>query len=160
MPIGLCGVRPGALQHCKIHFDALVSGYSGFHPARTSTMEADDSPADPDVLVARAMDRALEAERAAQAAIADCERQAAEALERARQQRRTILEHAQTRITALHRRAAGKLQRQAADIAARSLESAATAVEQLSDPERRTRALERLAARLTNDDAEQPSDAR
>jgi vacuolar-type H+-ATPase subunit H len=123
-------------------------------------MEADDAAVGSDALVARAMDRALDAERAAQTAIADCERQSAEILERARQQRRTILERAQARIVALHTRIAGTLERQAAVIAERSRQSAATAVEQLSDPLRCTQALERLAARLTSDDAERADDAR
>ncbi len=123
-------------------------------------MEADEAPTGPEVLIAQAMDRALDAERAAQAAIADCERQAAAILEGARQQRRTILERAQARIMALHTRIAGNLERQAAVIAERSRQSAATAVEQLSDPVHQTKALEQLVARLTSDDAEQTHDAR
>jgi CRISPR type IV-associated protein Csf3 len=114
-------------------------------------MEKDDSPVGADALVARAMDRTLEAERAAQAAIAECERQSAEVLERARQQRRTVLERAQARIVALHTRAARNLARQAAP------RSAAAAIDQLSDPSRRASALARLAARLTTDDAEADS---
>jgi vacuolar-type H+-ATPase subunit H len=123
-------------------------------------MEADEAAADPDALVAHAMNRALDAERAAQAAIADCERQAAEILEHAREQRRNILERAQARIVALHTRVAGTLERQAAVITERSRQSAATAVEQLSDPVRCAKALEQLAARLTTDDAERAHDAR
>lgn len=110
--------------------------------------DTDDSPVGADALVARAMDRTLEAERAAQAAIAECERQTAEVLERARQQRRTVLECAQARIVALHTRAARNLVRKAAP------RSAVAAIDQLSDPSRRARALARLAARLTADDAE------
>ena len=123
-------------------------------------MEADEAPAGPDALVAQAMDRALATERAAQQAIADCERQAAEMLEGARQQRRTMLERAQARIVALHTRVAGTLERQAAVITETSRQSAATAVEQLSDPGRCTQALEQLAAHLTSDDAERAHDAR
>jgi len=114
--------------------------------------EADAAAANPDAQIAQAMDHALEAERAAQAAIADCERQAAETLERSRERRRTSLERAQARVVALHTRVAGTLERQAAVIAERSRQSTATAVEQLSDPVRFARALEQLAARLTTTD--------
>lgn len=117
-------------------------------------MEATDSPAGADALVAGAMDRALAAERAAQVAIADCEQQAADGLERARQQRRTILERARARVMALHTRAAATLERQAGVIAEKSRQSATTAVEQLSDPVRCTKSLERLAGRLTSDAAQ------
>lgn len=123
-------------------------------------MEANDSPVGADVLVARAMDQALAGERAAQAAIAECEQQAANVLERARQQRRAVLERAQARIIALHTRAAADLERQATATAEKGLLAAATAVEQLSDSARYTRSLERLAARLTTDDTERAQDAR
>lgn len=123
--------------------------------------EADAAAADPDAQIAQGMDRALEAERAAQAAIADCERQAAETLERSRERRRTSLERAQARVVALHTRVAGTLERQAAVIAEKSRQSAATAVEQLSDPVRFAQALEQLAARLTtSDDSGRAPDAR
>ena len=120
-------------------------------------MERDDSPLSADALVARAMDRTLEAERAAQAAIADCEREAAEMLERARQQRRAVLERAQARIVALHSRAASNLARQAAKRAAEVPRSAAAEIDRLADASRRAEALARLAARLTTDDAERSS---
>jgi hypothetical protein len=123
-------------------------------------METDDSPPSADALVAAAMDRTLEAERAAQAAIAECERQSAELLERARQQRRIILERAQARIVTIHARAAASLERQAAQIGAKKPQSSAPDIDQLSDPSRRGRALARLAARLTTDDAEQIPDGR
>ena len=97
----------------------------------------------------RAMDRVLQAERDALAAIADCERHSAGELEQARQQRRTILERTQARIVALHTRAVQALERRAAEILEKHLRSATAAVEQLADPGRRRAALERLAARLT-----------
>jgi hypothetical protein len=59
-----------------------------------------------DASVAGAMNRVLEAERAAQSAIADFELQMHASLEQARQRRRTILERAHERIMALHARAA------------------------------------------------------
>jgi vacuolar-type H+-ATPase subunit H len=123
-------------------------------------METDESTVSREALVARAMDRALESERAAQVAIAEFERQAAEILEHARQQRRTILERAQARIVALHTRAAKNLERRTADIAAKRVQSATAVVGQLSEPARRTKALERLAARLTTDEAEAAGDDR
>jgi vacuolar-type H+-ATPase subunit H len=123
-------------------------------------MDNEESPAHREALVARAMDRALESERAAQVAIAECEQQAADVLEHARQQRRTILERAQARIVALHTRAASNLEQRTADIAAKRVQSATAVVEQLSEPARRTKALERLAARLTTDEAEPARDDR
>ena len=123
-------------------------------------VESDYPRINVDALVARAMDRALEAERTAQAAIAECERQAAVVLEHARQQRRTMLERAQARIIALHTRAAGNLERQAAEIAEKAPQSAAAAINQLSEPARRAKALARLVARLTSDDIEQTPDGR
>jgi hypothetical protein len=63
-----------------------------------------------DVRVADAMNRVLEAERAARAAIADCELRMQASLEQARQVRRSILERAQQRIAALHTRAARSLE--------------------------------------------------
>ena len=83
-------------------------------------MAATVSPTDAEVLVAPAMDRAFEAERAAQAAIIDCERQAADILERGRQHRRNLLERAQARIMAMHTRAAVTLEGQAAEIAGKT----------------------------------------
>ena len=123
-------------------------------------MEKDDSPVGADALVARAMDRTLEAERAAQAAMAVCERETAELLERARQQRRIILERAQARIVAIHTRAARNLERQAARIAAKMPQSSAADPDQLSASSRRATALARLAARLTTDDVGQIPDGR
>jgi hypothetical protein len=53
----------------------------------------------PDDAIARAMNRVLEAERAAHAAVEECERACAEILERARHQRRSILDRAQVRAS-------------------------------------------------------------
>jgi len=97
-----------------------------------------------------AMDRVLQAERDALAAVAECERLAAAEIEQARQRRRTGLERTQARIVALHARAAAKLAEGAAEILARHLRSATAEAEQLADPERRQAALERLAAGLTS----------
>lgn len=106
-----------------------------------------DSPSE--VAATAAMDRVLQAERDALAAVAECERLSAAGLEEARRERRTILERTQARIVALHARAAQALERRAAEILERHLRSATAEVEQLADPGRRQAALERLAARLT-----------
>ncbi len=95
------------------------------------------------------MDHVLRAERDALAALAECERLSAADLERARQQRRAILEHAQARIIALHARAAQALERRSAAIMEKHLRSSTAEVQQLADPGRRRAALEALAARLT-----------
>ena len=121
-------------------------------------MEVDDPDSHPGIRAAQAFDRTLEAERAGQAAIADCERQMAEYLEHARQQRRTILERAQTRIVTLHARAAKFLELKSIAILEQRKLSAADAVERLSDPTRRAQALGRLAARLTSDMTEPAGD--
>ena len=118
--------------------------------------ETDGSFAGADALVARAMTRALDAERAAQEAIAESERQAADGIEHARQQRRSILERARDRIVALHNRTAGRLERQAAEIVGKA--SPAVIANQLSNPTQRGSALIRLAARLTTENPEQPAD--
>lgn len=66
--------------------------------------------------VAQAIDRVLGAERDAQSAIADCEKQGLESLELARQQRRTILERAQQRMVALHTGAARAIEQRVAQV--------------------------------------------
>jgi len=118
------------------------------------TAEDIDSPVD--LTVAQAMDRVLQAERDAQAAVAECERTCAEILEQARHQGRAILERAQARIIALHTRAAKRLELRAAELTEQRMKCAAVAAGQLSDPGRRAAALERLAARLTTTDAARP----
>ena len=135
----------------------------GFHTARrASTLQleavvANDFDIRSDALVARAFDRVLDAERAAQMAIGDCERQIAAQIEHARQEGRAILERAQARIVALHTRAEKNLELRSVGIAEQRRQSAAEAVERLSDPARRARAVERLAAHLTLDEPEASS---
>ena len=119
---------------------------------------AGDTAPSPAAGVARAMDRVLQAERAAQAAVAECERICADILERARQQGRATLERAQMRIVALHARAAKGLDLRAAALTEERRKAAAVAVAELSDSNRRSAALERLAARLTTTDAVRPHD--
>lgn len=103
----------------------------------------------PDGLIVRAMDRVLDAERAAQAALAECERQCDQMLDRSREQRRAILEHAQARIVALHARAAQALELRMAAIIEQHRQSAAATTARLSDPARHSDALQRLATELT-----------
>jgi F0F1-type ATP synthase membrane subunit b/b' len=59
--------------------------------------------------IADAIDRVLEAEHAAAAAIAAAKASARAALEAAREERRRILERSRARITRLHERAASQL---------------------------------------------------
>jgi len=99
--------------------------------------------------VAQAIDRVLESEQAAQAAVESCRHECDAALERARQQRRSILERAQARIAALHARAAAALARRTAEIIEAQRHLAAQTTEQLADTAHRRAALERLAAQLT-----------
>ena len=61
---------------------------------------------DPDAQIAVAMNRVLDAERAAQTSIAECAAQGEELVKRARQRARSILERAHARIIALHAKAA------------------------------------------------------
>ena len=98
---------------------------------------------------AQAIDRVLEAERDAQAAVAACERAGSKVLEAARQRARGIVERAQARTVALHGRAARELELCAAAVMEQRMKTAAEAVKQLSDPGRLGVALERVAAQLT-----------
>jgi F0F1-type ATP synthase membrane subunit b/b' len=65
---------------------------------------------DTDRTVADAIDRVLEAEREAAAAIAAAEATARAALDAAREERRSTLDRARARITRLHERAAARLE--------------------------------------------------
>ena len=106
-----------------------------------------------DPLAAQAIDRVLEAERDAQAAVAACEGAGSKVLEAARQRARSISEGAQARTVALHGRAAKKLELCAAALMEQRMKAAAEAVKQLSDPGRLRVALERVAAQLTTEAA-------
>ena len=106
-----------------------------------------------DPAAAQAIDRVLEAERAAQAAVAACERAGSKVLDAAREQARGIFERAQARTVALHGRAARKLEQCAAAFMEDRMKAAAEAVKQLSDPGRLGVALERVATQLTTEAA-------
>ena len=102
-----------------------------------------------DALLARAIDHVLEAERSAQIAVADFERQTIESLELARQQRRTILERAHRRIMTLHARVSHALEQRTAQIRESQGEIPDGGAAQAPDRERLRAAIERLAERLT-----------
>jgi len=76
-----------------------------------------------DAQVATAMNRVLAAEQTARSAVTECERQMQASLELARHQRRTILERARARITALHLRAASALGERTAQVLERRAEA-------------------------------------
>jgi hypothetical protein len=102
-----------------------------------------------DALAAHAMNRVLESEREAQAAIAEQERHCSEQLEQARQKRRALLEHAQARIVALHTRAAKALQQRATAIAEQAARSEQNSAPEPGSAERWDGAIRRLLERLT-----------
>jgi regulator of protease activity HflC (stomatin/prohibitin superfamily) len=106
-----------------------------------------------DPTAAQAIDRVLEAEREAQAAVAACEQEGTKVLEAAREQARGIIERAQARTVALHGRAAKKLELCAAAFMEERMKTAAEAVKQLSDPGRLGVALERVVTQLTTETA-------
>ncbi len=102
-----------------------------------------------DARVVGAMNRVLEAELAAQSAIADCERNTHALLEQARQRRRMILERARDRIMALHLRVTRSLERQTAQILGRAREASDPPAVQGAEDARLHAALERLVERIT-----------
>jgi vacuolar-type H+-ATPase subunit H len=114
-----------------------------------STQTQHGSEVRDDMRVAHAIDRVLEAERAAQSAIAECEKQCQESLERGRQQRRTILERTHERVVALHTKAARALEQRNTQLREQHGQAVATAVTQHADHARAQAALEKLVDRLT-----------
>jgi hypothetical protein len=112
---------------------------------------AEESGSDPPA--AQAIDRVLEAERDAQAAVAECERAGSMVLEASRQRARSIFERAQARTVALHGQAAKTLELCAAALMEQRMKAAAEAVKQLSDPGQFGVALERVAVQLTTEAA-------
>jgi len=113
-----------------------------------------DDGARGDMRVAQAVDCVLQAERVAQSAIAECQKQGQESLERARQQRRGILERSQRRIVALHTWAARALEQRLAQVREAQARSAAGTVAQNADRTRMPAAIEKLADRLLSADEE------
>lgn len=111
-----------------------------------------------DARIADAMNRVLEAERAAQSAIVDCEQQQQVSLEHARQQRRSILDRAHARVMALHERATRGLEQRTAQILAQQKGAPQAAGEQGADSAHLKAAIERLVERLTCDAEEDHGD--
>jgi len=110
-----------------------------------------DSDTDYDARVGRAINRVLETERVAQSEIAASATQAEESLERARQQRRSILERTQARIIALHARAARAFERQASLIHPQPGYTEPDAAAGQAERARSLAAIARLAEGLTSD---------
>ena len=102
---------------------------------------------DDDLLVANAMDRVLEAERAARVQIEHCEGEMHQRLDAAREQRRLLLERARARIVALQARVSRSIERQDAQLHAQGAAGAA-AVEEI-DQARLNSVLATLAGKLT-----------
>jgi hypothetical protein len=124
-------------------------------PMDLSTQTQHGSEVRDDMRVAHAIDRVLEAERAAQSAIAECEKQCQESLERARQERRTILERTHERVVALHTKAARALELRNTQLREQQGQAVATAGTQHDDHARAQAALEKLADWLTGDGNEE-----
>jgi vacuolar-type H+-ATPase subunit H len=101
-----------------------------------------------DASVAGAMNRVLEAERAAQSAIADFELQMHASLEHARQRRRTILERAHERIMALHARSVRSLEQRTAQILTEQAHAPNPVAAREADGAHLQAAIERLVERL------------
>lgn len=108
-----------------------------------------DKPVNPprDTQVAGAINRVLEAERAAETAIHEAERRAEERLERARARRRALIARAQSRITALHGSIAQRLDETERDLRERAQASAGSESALRIDCVQES--LQRLAAVLT-----------
>ena len=107
------------------------------------------SPETQDALVARAIDRVLDAEHTARAHVKDCEAQARDRLEHARQQRRAIMERARVRIVSLHSRVSRALEQRDAQLQEQQ-RTAIDASAHSKDSFPIHAALARLAQRLTS----------
>jgi cell division septum initiation protein DivIVA len=115
----------------------------------TNSTKTDGNSDEPyDMRVAQAMDRVLEAERAAQSAIVDCEKQSQALLEQARQQRRNILQRAHDRIVALHTRSARAFELQVVQVRQQNDRPVPDTFVQYADQSRLQAEIEKLADRL------------
>jgi cell division septum initiation protein DivIVA len=105
--------------------------------------------ATPDTTVADAINRVLDAEREAAAAIAAAEAEAETVLQAAREQRRQLLERARDRSSRLHVRAESRIEAALAELDAqsRSGRDSAGSLDSLA-----RQAIDALARRLTSDD--------
>ncbi len=114
-----------------------------------------------DASIAGAMNRVLEAERAAEQAVSDCRAECDRALESAREQRLAILERASARITTLRARVSTALEELAAGAsmpAGTHVSAAIPAAEPFANGTRQRSALDRLSARLTSGLPDERSD--
>lgn len=102
-----------------------------------------------DAQIVRAIDQVLQAEAALREAVDECQQTAKGTVARAREERQRILDRAQVRIVSMHARCTQALERASAAAAETQRAAASTFVAKMSDPARRRRALERLAAALT-----------
>jgi vacuolar-type H+-ATPase subunit H len=107
----------------------------------------------PDAGAAQAIDRVLQAERDAQAAVAACERSGTELVGAARERAQRILERATARSVQLHARATKHLEVCASAVHQERMKLAAETAQRLADADRRNAAIDRLTLRLTTDDA-------
>ena len=96
------------------------------------------------------MNRVLEAERAAQSAVEDCEKQCLALIEDARQRRRNILERAHERIVALHTQAAQALGQRNPSAGEPRGDAGTTILSRHADHARTPTAIEKLADLLTS----------
>jgi len=104
-----------------------------------------------DTTVADAMNRVLDAERDAAAAIAAAEAEAETTLQAARELRRQLLERARVRASRLHVRARSRIEAALAELDAQS----GSGRDSTGSPDGLARqAIEALACRLTSDDHE------
>jgi hypothetical protein len=109
--------------------------------------------------VARAIDRVLESEQLASAAIAECERECAAAIEEARAARRSILDRARQRIITLHARCNQIIEQRLAGTSVEPGSTTPAGEAGVPAPLRRRQALERLALALTTAEPEPRNDA-
>lgn len=110
--------------------------------------------AQPDDPIVRAMNRVLECEQEAEAAVAECARQCDQLLERSRARRLAMLERARARMVGLHARAAKALERRMTELTEQHRQATVAGIAQLSDPNARNAALQRLTVRLTGSAAD------
>lgn len=95
-----------------------------------------------------AMHQVLQSEEESRARIDACARECQEAVERARARRRRLLERSQTRITALHARAAQALKERSNALLVQARAEAHASAAQPDPPERMQSALDRLVTQL------------
>ena len=109
-----------------------------------------------DSLIARAIDRVLDAERAARQDVADCEAQTRDWLEQARQRRRALMERARLRTVALHMRTAKAVAAREQALLEQEQRAASESAARLADHQRLQAALDELVEHLTGESPDAP----